>query len=100
TFLVWLKRYAPVAGRQPVPKLEELYDKWLALVGFWFWFAGLVLGWVVTLADLPTLPLVGLVLIAGATCFVITVISIARHWTKGRWRGIGDLVVGRVLSAR
>ncbi|HWV24134.1 MAG TPA: hypothetical protein VNZ58_08085, partial [Thermomicrobiales bacterium] len=100
TFLVWLKRYAPVAGRQQVPKLEELYDKWLALVGFWFWFAGLVGGWVIIIADWPVLPLVGLVLIAGATCFVINVISIARHWTKGQWRGIGGLVVGRVVSAR
>lgn len=92
TFLVWLKRYAPLAGRQAVPKLEDLYDKWLALVGFWFWAAGLVGGWLVLLADVSVLPMVGVLLIAGAGCFLINVISIARHWASGRWRGFGGLM--------
>ena len=93
TFLVWLKRYSPVAGRQPVPKLEELYSKQVAVAGFWTWSAGIVLGWLFLLLDLPALPLVGLVLIAGVGCFVFNVINIGRHWISGSsWSPFGDLI--------
>ena len=34
TFLAWLHRYAPVAGRQPVPGLEDLYDRRIAVTGW------------------------------------------------------------------
>lgn len=80
TFLVWLKRYAPLAGRQPVPKLEEMYSKRIALAGFWTWLAAIAGGWLVLMLNLPLLPLVGLALIAGASCFVFNVVNIARHW--------------------
>ncbi|HET9016877.1 MAG TPA: hypothetical protein VFN57_14850, partial [Thermomicrobiaceae bacterium] len=43
TFLVWLHRYAPLAGRERVPRLEELYRRRLALVGWAGWLAGLLL---------------------------------------------------------
>jgi len=91
TFLVWLKRYAPVAGTQKVPKLEELYSKQLALVGFWIWAAGILTGWVAILLDIGMMPLVGLVLIGGVGCFVVNVIRIARHWTHGGWLMPGGL---------
>lgn len=80
TFLVWLKRYAPLAGRQSVPKLEEMYSKRIGLAGFWTWLAAIAGGWQVLMFDLPLLPLVGLALIAGASCFVFNVVNIARHW--------------------
>ncbi len=43
TFLVWLRRYAPLAGRWKVPKLEDLYDIRLARLGWGFWTTGLLL---------------------------------------------------------
>ena len=92
TFLVWLNRYAPVAGTQKVPTLEELYSKRLALVGFWIWSAGMFAGWLSILLDLPVLPVIGVLLIAGVGCFVTNVISIARHWSMGPWLAIGGLM--------
>ena len=83
TFLVWLKRYAPIAGKQPVPKLEQLYDRRLAITGWALWVAAIVAGTVVLLLDLEMLPIVGLLMIAGVTCFLINVIRIARHWVVG-----------------
>lgn len=80
TFLVWLKRYAPVAGRQAVPKLEEMYSKRIALAGFWTWLVAVLGGWAVLLLELEWLPVVGLALVAGASCFVANVVAIARHW--------------------
>ncbi|MCC6314530.1 MAG: hypothetical protein IT337_11025, partial [Thermomicrobiales bacterium] len=43
TFLVWLQRYAPLAGRQRVPQLEDLYWRRLAFVGWGIWTAGVAL---------------------------------------------------------
>ena len=80
TFLVWLKRYAPLAGRQSVPKLEEMYSKRVGLAGFWTWLAAISGGWLVLMLGLPWLPVVGLLLLAGASCFVFNVVNIARHW--------------------
>jgi hypothetical protein len=80
TFLVWLKRYAPLAGRQSVPKLEEMYSKRVALAGFWTWLTAIVGGWLMLILGLDWLPLIGLALIAGASCFVVNVVTIARHW--------------------
>jgi hypothetical protein len=80
TFLVWLKRYAPVAGTQPVPKLEEMYSRTLGMTGFWLWTAAIAGGWLALVLEHPWLPLVGLLLVAGALCFVFNVVNIARHW--------------------
>src|SRR6185437_7494369 len=39
-FLTWLHRYAPLAGRRRVPKLEDLYGRRTALVGWAAWTVG------------------------------------------------------------
>jgi hypothetical protein len=83
TFLVWLKRYAPVAGRQSVPKLEQLYHRHLALAGFALWLAGIAAGLASILGGWEVMHLVGLLLIAAGACFVINVARIARHWLRG-----------------
>ncbi|HVL24839.1 MAG TPA: hypothetical protein VM450_12195 [Thermomicrobiales bacterium] len=85
TFLVWLKQYAPVAGTRPVPKLEELYNRRLAMAGWALWTTAIVAGAVLILLDVAALRLVALPLIGGAGCFLVNVIAIARHWIAGRW---------------
>ncbi len=82
TFLVWLKRYAPVAGRQTVPKLEQLYDRRLAVAGWGLWTASLALGLVAILAEWDALAVVGATLLAGVACFITNVVMIARHWVS------------------
>jgi hypothetical protein len=83
TFLVWLKRYAPVAGKQRVPRLEELYNRRLAVTGWACWTISIALGAVSLLADLPLLVANSLILIAGLACFLFNVVSISRHWLSG-----------------
>lgn len=39
-FLVWLHRYAPLAGRQRVPRLGDLYGLRMAIVGWAAWSTG------------------------------------------------------------
>jgi hypothetical protein len=80
TFLVWLKRYAPVAGREPVPRLEQMYNRRLAVAGWALWALAIALGAVAILAERDAMPLVGGIMLAGVACFVINVVMIARHW--------------------
>lgn len=83
-FLTWLHRYAPVAGVQRVPMLEQLYSRKLALLGFAAWTTGLVLGALAPLAPqavaawLPAGAAAGLV-VGGATT-VVNALRVARHW--------------------
>ncbi|HZO31124.1 MAG TPA: hypothetical protein VFH48_34595 [Chloroflexota bacterium] len=80
-FLTWLHRYGPVAGVQPVPMLEALYSRRLALVGCAAWTTGLVLGAVTPLTTAEWVPLgaaVGLSL-GGATT-IVNAVRVARHW--------------------
>jgi hypothetical protein len=81
TFLIWLRSYAPLAGRYNVPRLEELYRRRLALIGFGIWFAGLIVSAGALLIDNRTLTIVaGLIIAAGIGCFMVNVVKIARHW--------------------
>lgn len=93
TFLVWLKRYAPVAGRQSVPKLEELYSRRVAVTGWALWTLGILAGAVLILLDTGVLRLVAVPLIAAAGCFVSNVIAIARHWVAGQWLALAGLTI-------
>jgi hypothetical protein len=95
TFLVWLKRYGPVAGKQPVPKLEELYNRRLAMAGWALWTIAIVSGTVVIMADVAGLAAVGTVLALGAACFLANVIGIARHWLAGQRLPLREPVIPR-----
>jgi hypothetical protein len=49
TFLVWLNKYAARIGREPVPRLDDLYSREVGMIGYGLWNAavltgGLVLG--------------------------------------------------------
>jgi hypothetical protein len=69
-FLVWTARYAPVAGKEKVPLLREMYDEKAAIWTFWLLVAGTLL--VVSGLWLTWLPLAtagALLTTAGAALF-------------------------------
>lgn len=81
TFLVWLYRYAPLAGRTRVPRLEELYGDRLARAGWLLWSAGLALTVVLSLAGSTQLArLAGLSMAVGIALFLTNMARIASHW--------------------
>lgn len=80
TFLVWLHRYAPRAGRQKVPRLEELYDQRLAKAGWALWTGALVLSIPAVLTGREDLGmLAGMAATAGLAAFLTNVTKIATH---------------------
>jgi hypothetical protein len=83
-FLTWLRRYAPDASLHPVPVLEQLYSRPLALCGLACWTVGVALG-----AALPFtapdaegwLPFgAGLALSLGGVATIANGLRIAGHW--------------------
>jgi hypothetical protein len=81
TFLVWLHRYAPLAGRQRVPRLEQLYGMWLARAGWALWslaLAGSTLA--IALDDRLLSRLAGLAASLGLVCFLGNVARVGAHW--------------------
>jgi hypothetical protein len=99
TFLVWLKRYAPLAGRQRVPKLEELYGRRLALAGWALWTAGVLLEAVAVGTGNEGLSRVaGLFVAVGLLCFLANVVRIALHWRAPAVGGIGSTAGRRIGS--
>jgi hypothetical protein len=83
TFLVWLQRYAPVAGKLSVPKLDEMYSRRVGLAGLGVWLIGIGFGWAALMLDRPWLPIAGVLLVSGGLCFVFNVVNIARHAFPG-----------------
>ncbi len=97
TFLVWLQRYAPLAGRRKVPKLEDMFGMRMAQVGCAFWTTGLALAVAGILSgESLVCSFAGLLDGLGLTLFVLNVARIATHWQpnmSGRIRS--TLRVGR-----
>jgi hypothetical protein len=80
TFLVWLHRYAPMAGRDRVPRLEQMYSVRLAKVGVTVWSITLVLLATAILAGSERLiQVAGVCAVAGVACFLGNVARIASH---------------------
>lgn len=93
TFLVWLNRYAPVAGRGRVPRLEDLYGLTLARLGWVTWLTALVATTAAIIWSIPVLASGGGVLATVALgCFLGNVVRIASHWQSGPL----ERVLGRV----
>ncbi len=86
TFLTWLHRYAPLAGRQPVPRLEELYGRRTALFGWASWTTGVALAGLAALGSLAWLvPFAAVGLSLGAAAFLANAVRVGSHWrTSGR----------------
>jgi hypothetical protein len=81
TFLTWLHRYAPLAGRRGVPRLEDLYGRRLAVVGWACWSAGVALGGVAALGGWTWLALLAAAgLSTGAAAFVVNAARVGAHW--------------------
>ncbi len=80
TFLVWLHRYAPLAGRWKVPKLEDLYDIRLAGLGWACWTIGLMLevGGILT-SDASICRIGGLSAAVGLALFLVNLARIVSH---------------------
>ena len=81
TFLVWLHRYAPEAGRRPVPRLEALYRRRPAVAGWGLWTGGLALSLAAIVFGSATLgAIAGLAMSGAVGCFLSNVLAIAGHW--------------------
>ncbi|MCC6180096.1 MAG: hypothetical protein IT305_32680 [Chloroflexi bacterium] len=80
-FLTWMHRYAPHAGIRPVPMLEDLYSRRLALIGWAGWTTGLLLGALApyTSAEWVTLG-TALGIEIGAAATLANGVRIGRHW--------------------
>ena len=80
TFLVWLHRYAPLAGRNRVPRLEDLYSRRLAKTGWILWVAALASSLAaIFISNRPLATSAGVVALAGIGCFLVNVGQIAAH---------------------
>ncbi|MGI9147291.1 MAG: hypothetical protein ACR2IK_12175 [Chloroflexota bacterium] len=87
TFLTWLHRYAPLAGRQPVPKLEDLYDRPTAMLGWAAWTGGVGLEALAALARTPVLATVAAAgLSLGAGLFLLNAVRVGAHWRTARFQ--------------
>ena len=81
TFLTWLHKFAPLAGLQKVPRLEDLFGRRLAMFGWTCWCTGVALGGIAALMGTYVLSLAaGLALSFGAGAFVLNAARIGRHW--------------------
>ncbi len=80
TFLIWLKTYAPLAGKVAVPQLDAMYDRRLAFAGLIAWMASVVAIAAMLLDWLPVWWGWSMGLWLGGILFVINVARIARHW--------------------
>lgn len=95
TFLVWLKRYAPQAGKTNVPKLDELYKRNLALTGFSVWTISIMGGAVCLLLDVEAMWLTGMGIAIGGACFLGNLVLITRHWWRGSALQVREPVISR-----
>jgi hypothetical protein len=83
TFLIWLQRYAPLAGRQRVPRLEELYSPRRAFAGWLLWTVGVLLATAAIAAQSVALShLAGVAQFAGLAFFLANVVAIGAHWRR------------------
>ena len=81
TFLTWLHRYAPLAGRQPVPRLEDLYERRSAVVGWAAWSSGVLLEALAVLSQSEVLAHVAAAgLSVGAILFISNAVRVGTHW--------------------
>jgi hypothetical protein len=80
-FLTWMHRYGPLVGTRPVPMLEQLYSRRLALVGFVTWTMGVLLGAAVPFTTAEWLPLVAAIsLSTGAATTLANAARVGWHW--------------------
>jgi hypothetical protein len=80
-FLTWLHRYAPLAGRRRVPKLEDLYGRRTALVGWAAWTVGVATETAAILGGAPLVAYVaGGALSLGLGALLVNAARMSAHW--------------------
>ncbi len=77
-FLTWLECFAPVLGKRPTPRVQDLVDEARAGPWFWTYYAAVGLATLALLLDVP----MAFRLFAGMQ-FVAT-LAIARHYYRSR----------------
>lgn len=83
TFLTWLNRYAPLAGRQPVPRLEDLYDRRVGMIGWAAWSISVLLAAVSALSQIELLNHVAAAgLSLGVILFLSNAARVGAHWHR------------------
>lgn len=80
TFLIWLRTYAPLAGKIPVPQLDAMYNRRLAFYGLTVWMASVIAVTAMLLYWLPEWWGWSMGLWIGGVLFAVNVARIARHW--------------------
>lgn len=84
-FLTWLHRYAPLAGQQPVPRLEDLYNRRTAMIGWLAWVSGVSLGAATALMASATIAVAASACLSlGAALFLLNAARVASHWRIAR----------------
>jgi hypothetical protein len=80
-FLTWMHRYGPQVGVRPVPMLEQLYSRPLALGGGGSWLAGVILAALVPFTVAEWLPVAAAVCLGvGGAAFLANAVGVGRHW--------------------
>ncbi len=80
TFLAWLHKYADLVGKQPVPKLDSLYEPGLGKAGWAVYGAGVLLVAAALVAGSSVLFLVGsLVFAVGIVIYLANMVLIFRR---------------------
>jgi hypothetical protein len=78
TFLVWLNKYAVRIGREPVPRLDDLYSREMGMIGYGLWNAAVLTGGLVIALDFAPLMLAAALYLTGSvTLFLINMGLIA-----------------------
>lgn len=91
TFLTWLNRYAPVAGMQRVPRLEDLYDRRVAMLGWLSWTLGVGMAALAPLTASEMLARVGGgCLSVGAALFLLQAVRLGAASVQREIPGRGD----------
>jgi hypothetical protein len=99
TFLVWLHRYAPLAGRTRVPRLEDLYDRRIAKTGFALWAAALAGSLMaILIANHALATAAGVAALAGLGCFLVNAARIAAHLRPATAATLHDAAGNRFLE--
>ncbi|HEU5318020.1 MAG TPA: hypothetical protein VFX49_18050 [Chloroflexota bacterium] len=102
TFLTWLHRFAPLAGKQRVPRLDDLFGRRVAMFGWGCWVMGVALGGLAPLLGAEALAVTaGVAMSAGAGAFVVNAVRIGRHWLPSRRIEVPEVTASwTVLSDR
>jgi len=77
-FLTWLECFAPLMGRRPTPRVQDLVREDHAMVWFWLYFAGVAVAGAALWAQLP------LVFRSGAGLQMLAVLALMQQFYRAR----------------